>query len=78
MPVARSAALWGHVLTSLVFNAISIVVIILVAFNMDFRSPAGVLSWLAVGNAIWVALAWCIGIMLVAYIFAMRAYKRRM
>jgi ABC-2 type transport system permease protein len=30
-----------------------------------------------VGNSIWVALAWCVGIMLVAYIFAMRVYKKR-
>ncbi|HEX2910066.1 MAG TPA: ABC transporter permease [Chloroflexia bacterium] len=157
MPIARSTVLWGHVLTSLVSNAISVVVIILVALIMGFRSPAGVLSWLAVagilalftlaltwiaviagvsaksvdgasafsypiiflpfissafvptasmppvvrafaenqpvtsivaairallsdqpaGNDIWVALAWCVGIMLVAYIFAMRAYKKR-
>ena len=157
MPIARSAPLWGHVLTSLVSNAISVVVIILVALIMGFRSPAGVLSWLAVagilalftlaltwiaiipgltaktfdgasviaypihllpfvssafvptetmpsavrafaenqpvtliletirallygqpvGNDIWIALAWCVGIMLVAYIFAMRAYKKR-
>ena len=41
MPIARSAALWGHVLTSLVSNAISVVVIILVAVIMGFRSPAG-------------------------------------
>jgi ABC-2 type transport system permease protein len=157
MPIARSAALWGHVLTSLVSNAISVVVIILVALLMGFRSSAGVSSWLAVagvlalftlaltwiaviaglsatsvdgagafaypliflpfissafvptesmpsvvrafaenqpvtsiveairallseqpvGNDIWVALAWCIGVTLVAYIFAMRAYKKR-
>jgi len=157
MPIARSAALWGHVLSSLVSNAISVVVIILVALIMGFRSSAGVLSWLAgagilalftlaltwiaaiaglsaksvdgagafsypliflpfissafvptdsmpsavrafaenqpvtsivdairallsvqpVGNDIWVALAWCVGIMLVAYIFAMRAYKHK-
>lgn len=157
MPIARSAALWGHVLVSLVSNAVSIVVIILIAFLMGFRSPAGVLSWLEVvgilvlftlaltwlaaipgltaktqdgaiaiaypihllplissafvptntmpaavrifaenqpvtsivnairalisqqpvGNDIWVALAWCVGIMFVAYLFAMRAYKRR-
>ncbi len=157
MPIARSAALWGHVLTSLVSNAISVVVIILVALVMGFRSPAGVLAWLAVagilalftltltwiaaiaglsatsvdgataiaypihflpivssafvptasmpgpvrafaenqpvtfvvnairsllagqpaGNDIWIVLAWCVGIMLVAYVFAMRAYKRR-
>jgi len=157
MPIARSSALWGHVLTSMVSNAISVVVIILVALIMGFRSSAGVLSWLAVagilalftmaltwiaaiaglsaksvdgagafsypliflpfissafvptetmplvvrafaenqpvtsivdairallssqpvGNDIWVALAWCVGIMLVAYIFAMLAYKRK-
>jgi ABC-2 type transport system permease protein len=157
MPIARSAALWGHVLTSLVSNAISVVIVILVALIMGFRSSAGILSWLAVagilalftlaltwiaaipglsaktqdgaiaiaypihllplissafvptasmpgpvrafaenqpvtsiveairallsgqpvGNNIWVALAWCVGIMLVAYIFAMRAYKKR-
>ena len=157
MPIARSAALWGHVLTSLVSNAISVVVIILVALIMGFRSSAGVLSWLAVagilalftlaltwiaaiaglsaksvdgagafsypliflpfissafvptesmpsvvrafaenqpvtsivdairallsgqpvGNDIWGALAWCVGIMLVAYIVAMRVYKKR-
>ena len=158
MPIARSAALWGHVLTSLVANAISVVVILIVALVIGFRSSAGVGSWLAVagiltlvtlaltwiaaiaglsatsvdgasafsypivflpfissafvptasmpapvrafaenqpvtaiveairallagqpvGNALWVALAWCGGIILVAYIFAMRAYKKRM
>jgi ABC-2 type transport system permease protein len=157
MPIARSTALWGHVLTSLVSNAISVLVIILVALLMGFRSSAGVLPWLAVasilalftlaltwiaaiaglsatsvdgagafaypiiflpfissafvptesmpgpvrafaenqpvtsiveairallsgqpvGNDIWIALAWCVGIMLVAYVFAMRAYKKR-
>ena len=30
-----------------------------------------------VGNDIWVALAWCVGILLVAYFFAMRVYKKR-
>jgi len=30
-----------------------------------------------VGNDIWVALAWCVGIMAVAWFCAMRAYKRR-
>jgi ABC-2 type transport system permease protein len=30
-----------------------------------------------VGNDLWVALAWCVGITLVAYIFAMRVYKKR-
>jgi len=30
-----------------------------------------------VGADIWVALAWCAGIMVVAWILAMRLYKRR-
>jgi ABC-2 type transport system permease protein len=30
-----------------------------------------------VSHEIWVALAWCVGILVVAYIFAMRAYKKR-
>jgi ABC-2 type transport system permease protein len=30
-----------------------------------------------VGNDIWIALAWCVGILIVAYIFAMVAYRRR-
>lgn len=157
MPIAHSAALWGHVLTSLVSNAISVVVIILVALVMGFRSAAPIVSWLAVagilalftlaltwmaviaglsaksvdgagafsypliflpfissafvptesmppvvrafadnqpvtsiveairsllasepvGNDIWIALAWCVGISIVAYFFAMRVYKRK-
>ncbi len=157
MPIARSTVLWGHVLTSLVSNAISVVVIILVALIMGFRSSAGVLSWLAVagilalftlaltwiaaiaglsaksvdgasafsypllflpfissafvptasmpgpvrafaenqpvtfivdairsllagkpvGNDIWIALAWCLGILIVAYILAMWVYRRK-
>jgi ABC-2 type transport system permease protein len=156
MPVARSSVLWAHVLTSLVSNAISVVVIILIALIMGFRSGAGVVAWLEVtgilvlftlaltwlavipgltaksvdgasafsypliflpfissafvptatmpavvrvfaenqpvtaivdtvrsllnaqpiGNEIWIALAWCVGITVVAYVFAMRAYKR--
>lgn len=157
MPISRSAVLWGHVLTSVVSNVISVVVIILVALIMGFRSSAGVLPWLAVagilvlftlaltwvaaiaglaaksvegasafsypliflpfissafvptesmpsvvrafaenqpvtsivesirallsgqpvGNDIWIALAWCLGILIVAYLFAMRAYNRK-
>jgi len=157
MPIARSTVLWGHVLTSLVSNTISVVVIILVALIIGFRSSAGVISWLAVagilalftlalswiaaiaglsaksvdgasafaypilflpfissafvptksmpsgvrafaenqpvtsiveairallsgqsvGHEIWVALAWCLGILVVAYLFAMLAYKRK-
>jgi ABC-2 type transport system permease protein len=157
MPIARSSVLWGHVLTSLVSNGISVVVIMLAGLVMGFRSSAGVLAWLAVagilalftlaltwlavipgltastadgasafsyplvflpfvssafvptasmpgpvrafaenqpvtaivnairalfeqqpvGNDIWIALAWCVGILLVAYAFAMAAYRRK-
>lgn len=156
MPIARSAPLWGHVLTSVISIFVSVAVVILAALLMGFRSAAGVLSWLAVagilalfslaltwvaviaglaaktpdganvyaypiiflpflssafvptqtmpaalrvfaenqpvtsivdtiralfncepvGSKIWVALAWCLGILTVAYIFAMRIYKR--
>lgn len=156
MPISRSSALWGHVLTSLVSNAITVVIIVLVALLMGFRSSASPLAWLAVvgilalftlaltwlavvpgltaksvdgasafsyplvflpfissafvptdtmptpvrvfaenqpvtsivqtlrsllseqavGTDIWVALAWCVGITIVAYFFAMRAYNR--
>ena len=30
-----------------------------------------------VGSDIWVALAWCVGILVVAYVFAMAAYRRK-
>ena len=61
MPIARSSVLWGHVLTSLVSNAISVVVIVLVALLMGFRSSAGVLAWLAVAGILvlfTLALTW--------------------
>lgn len=48
MPIARSSMLWAHVLTSLVANLISLVVVVLVALIMGFRSGAGVSAWLAV------------------------------
>jgi ABC-2 type transport system permease protein len=157
MPIARSSVLWGHVLTSVVSNAISVLIIILVGLIMGFRTSAGILAWLAVagilalftlaltwiaviagllanspdgasafsypiiflpfissafvptntmpapvrafadnqpvtsivntirellaqqatGNDIWTALAWCTGILILAYTFAMRAYRRK-
>src|ERR1700728_4438755 len=48
MPIARSSVLWAHVLTSVAANVISLVVVVLVAVAMGFRSGAGVLAWLAV------------------------------
>ncbi|MET0416695.1 MAG: ABC transporter permease [Actinoplanes sp.] len=61
MPIARSSVLWGHVLTSLVSNAISVVIIILVGLLIGFRSSAGVLAWLAVAGILalfTLALTW--------------------
>ncbi|MEV0997349.1 ABC transporter permease [Nonomuraea sp. NPDC050202] len=157
MPTARSSVLWAHVLTSLVANLVSLVVVMLVALLMGFRSGAGVLAWLSVagilvlftlaltwiavipglsaktmegasafsypliflpflssafvptdtmpgplrvfaenqpvtsivnavralfaeqpvGNDIWIALAWCAGILVAAYAFAMNTYRRK-
>ncbi|HWJ82083.1 MAG TPA: ABC transporter permease [Nocardioides sp.] len=48
MPIARSSVLWAHVLTSLVANLVSLVVVVAVALAMGFRSGAGVLASLAV------------------------------
>ena len=48
MPITRSAVLWSHVLTSVVANVTSLVLVVLVALVMGFRSSAGVLAWLAV------------------------------
>ena len=156
MPISRSSVLWSHVLTSLVSNMFTVVVIFLVALIMGFRSSAGILNWLAAtgilalytlaltwiavipgltaksmegassfsylliflpflssafvptatmpkvvrafaenqpvtsivetirallnsepaGNDIWIALAWCVGTMIVAYLLAMRVYRR--
>ena len=157
MPIARSSVLWAHVLTSLVANMVSIVVVVLVALLMGFRSGAGLPAWLAVagilalftlaltwlavipgltakspdgasafaypliflpfvssafvptesmpgpvrafaenqpvtsivnairdlltqqpvGTGIWVALAWCAGVLVAAYVVAMAIYRRR-
>jgi ABC-2 type transport system permease protein len=30
-----------------------------------------------VGNDIWIALAWCVGILVVAYVVAMALYRRK-
>jgi ABC-2 type transport system permease protein len=150
--------LWAHAVTSVVSNLISLAIVVLVALLLGFRSPAGVLAWLAVAgilvlftlavtwialiaglsaktvdgvgvfsypiiflpfissafvptdsmpgpvrafaenqpvtsivNAIrdlfaqqpvssdiWVALAWCVGILVVAYAFAMATYRRKL
>jgi ABC-2 type transport system permease protein len=61
MPVSRSSVLWGHVLTSLVSNAVSLAIIILVALVMGFRSSAGLSAWLAAAGILalfTLALTW--------------------
>ncbi len=47
MPISRSSVLWAHVLTSLVANLVSLLLVIGVALIMGFRPAAGVLGWLA-------------------------------
>ncbi len=61
LPIARSSVLWAHVLTSLVANLVSLVVVVLVALLMGFRSGAGVAAWLAVAGTLLLftlALTW--------------------
>ena len=61
MPIARSSVLWAHVFTSLVANLLSVVVVVLAALAMGFRSSAGVGAWLAVAGILTLftlALTW--------------------
>ncbi|GAB2678825.1 ABC transporter permease [Nocardia goodfellowii] len=61
MPIARSSILWAHVLTSMVANLISVVVVVGVALIMGFRSSAGIVAWLAVTailTLVTLALTW--------------------
>lgn len=61
MPIARSAVLWAHVVTSVVANLVSLVLVVGVALAIGFRSSAGVLAWLAVVGIIvlfTLALTW--------------------
>lgn len=61
MPIARSGALWAHVLTSLVANLASLAVVVGVAFLIGFRSGAGPLALLAIAGILilfTLALTW--------------------
>jgi ABC-2 type transport system permease protein len=61
MPIARSSVLWAHVLTSLVANLISLVVVVGVAVLIGFRPSAGIVGWLAVTGILMLftlALTW--------------------
>ena len=61
LPIARSSVLWAHVLTSLVSTLISVVLVVLIALPIGFRSGAGAPAWLAVAGIIvllTLALTW--------------------
>ena len=61
MPIARSSVLWAHVLTSVVANLVSLVLVVAVAVAIGFRSGAGVGAWLAVAGILLLfilALTW--------------------
>ena len=61
MPISRSAALWGHVMTSILSNFITLIIIVLAAMVIGFRSSAGILAWLAVAGILLLftmALTW--------------------
>jgi ABC-2 type transport system permease protein len=61
MPIARSSVLWAHVLTSVVANVVSLVLVVAVALLIGFRSGAGVGAWLAVAGILLLfilALTW--------------------
>ncbi|MDX2775976.1 ABC transporter permease [Streptomyces caniscabiei] len=50
MPIARSAVLSGHVISSTLFNIVSAVIVFGVAALMGFRSDASIGSWLLAGG----------------------------
>ena len=61
MPIARSALLWAHVLTSLLATAAALVAVVGIALLMGFRAEAGPLGWLGVAGILVVftlALTW--------------------
>lgn len=158
MPIARSAVLWAHVLTSMVALAISVAAVLIAGVAMGFRPEANLLEWLGVvgilavfslamtwlailpgllastpdgagafayplimlpfissafvptasmpapvrvfaenqpvtsivdalrnllsgqpvGSDIWVSLAWCVGLLAIAYVAATAAYRRKL
>lgn len=61
MPIKRSSILWAHVLTSLISNAFTIMLVILIALLIGFRPNADLLDWLGVVGLLGVftlALTW--------------------
>lgn len=70
MPIAKSSILGGHVVTSLVFNAISIVIILLFSLLIGFRSNAGITEWLL---AIGILLLFTLAMTWIAVMFGLLA-----
>ncbi|MCC4248042.1 MULTISPECIES: ABC transporter permease [Microbacterium] len=61
LPIAPASVLWGHVLTSLLANAVSLALVIGVALLVGFRSGASILAWVGVVGilmAYTLALTW--------------------
>ncbi|MCL2571757.1 MAG: ABC transporter permease [Defluviitaleaceae bacterium] len=52
MPIAKSAVLTGHVLSSVVRNIITTIVIVAVAIIIGFRPQAGILDWLIISGVL--------------------------
>ncbi|GAA2006475.1 ABC transporter permease [Brevibacterium samyangense] len=68
-PIARSATLWAHVLTSLAANLAALVLVVGSALLMGFRTGASVLDWLAITGVLvlfTLALTWVAVIAVIA------------
>jgi ABC-2 type transport system permease protein len=61
MPIASTSVLWGHVLTSLLANAVSLVLVVGIALLLGFRSTAALGAWLSIAGILMLftlALTW--------------------
>lgn len=61
MPIASTSVLWGHVLTSLLANAASLVLVVGIALLLGFRSTASLGAWLSIAGILMLftlALTW--------------------
>lgn len=70
MPIAPVSVLWGHVLTSLLANAVSLALVIAMALVLGFRSGASVAAWLGV---VGILLAYTLALTWVAVIAGLAA-----
>jgi len=52
MPIAKSSILNGHVLTSVIFNIVSVIAVMLFALLIGFRPTAGIAEWLLAAGII--------------------------